>query len=91
MPDTYTSSEELQDFVSRNLTDDQYQAFEQLFNLMVKGELKTTKLNLYRYFDLLMRREWKDSNGEPIRDIVRYVQRNFALNSKILGRNEMLN
>jgi len=58
---------------------------------MVKGELKTTKLNLYRYFDLLMRREWKDSNGEPIRDIVRYVQRNFALNSKILGRNEMLN
>lgn len=91
MPETYSSSEELQDFVSRNLTDDQYQAFEQLFNLMIKGELKTTKLNLYRYFDLLMRREWKDSNGEPIRDIVRYVQRNFALNSKSSNRNEMMN
>ena len=39
MPNTYSSSEELQDFVSRNLTDDQYQAFEQLFNLMIKGEL----------------------------------------------------
>ena len=91
MPDTYTSSEELQDFVSRNLTDDQYQAFEQLFNLMIKGELKTTKIKLYQYFDLLMRREWKDSNGRPIRDIVRYVQRNFALNSKSSNRNEMMN
>ena len=91
MPDTYSSTEELQDFVSRNLTDDQYQAFKQLFNLMIKGELQTTKIKLYQYFDLLMRREWKDSNGEPIRDIVRYVQRNFALNSKASGRSQTMN
>ena len=49
---------------------------------MLKGELKTSKESLYRYFAQLIERDFKDHAGKPIKDLVRYVQRNFALNCK---------
>ncbi len=88
---TFKTFEELEDYVARNLNDEQYDAFKQLFAMMINGELKTTKQNLYRYFEQLMSRSWKDTNGKPIRDIVRYVQSNFALNYKPIRTNERMN
>ena len=88
---TFNSSEELEDYVCKNLNDEQYDAFKQLFAMMIKGELKTSKQNLYRYFQQLMSRDWKDSNGKPIRDIVRYVESNFAMNYKPIKTNERMN
>ncbi|MBR3251034.1 MAG: phage replisome organizer N-terminal domain-containing protein [Erysipelotrichaceae bacterium] len=87
----FNSSEELEDYVCKNLNDEQYDAFKQLFSMMIKGELKTSKQNLYRYFQQLMSRDWKDSNGKPIRDIVRYVESNFAMNYKPIKTNERMN
>ena len=68
--------------VTTSMNSEQYAAFYSLFELMKKGELKTTKDDLYKYFAKLSDRGWRDSNGKPIRDLVKYVQTNFALNSK---------
>ncbi len=75
-------SEDLAWSVTSKMNSEQYAAFYSLFNQMKSGQLKTTKDDLYRYFDKLYERDWKDSNGKPIRDLVKYVQTNFALNCK---------
>ena len=69
-------------YVANRMNSEQYAAFYSLFELMKKGELKTTKDDLYKYFAKLSDRDWRDSNGKPIRDLVKYVQTNFALNNK---------
>lgn len=76
------NSEELAWSVTNKMNSEQYAAFYSLFELMKSGQLNTTKDDLYRYFDKLYERDWKDANGMPIRDIVKYVQINFALNNK---------
>lgn len=76
------NSEELAWSVTRRMNSEQYAAFYSLFEQMKNGQLKTTKDDLYRYFNKLYERDWKDSNGKPIRDLVKYVQTNFALNSR---------
>lgn len=76
------NSEELVWSVTNKMNSEQYAAFYSLFEQMKSGQLKTTKDDLYRYFNRLYERDWKDSNGKPIRDLVKYVQTNFALNSR---------
>lgn len=76
------NSEELAWSVTNKMNSEQYAAFYSLFEQMKNGQLKTTKDDLYRYFNKLYERDWKDSNGKPIRDLVKYVQTNFALNSR---------
>ena len=81
---TYDSqnSKDLAWDVTRKMNSEQYAAFYSLFELMKKGELKTSKDDLYKYFYKLSERDWKDSDGRPIRDLVKYVQTNFDLNTK---------
>lgn len=76
------NSEELAWSVTNKMNSEQYAAFYSLFEQMKNEQLNTTKEDLYRYFNKLSERDWKDSNGKPIRDLVKYVQINFALNSK---------
>ena len=87
--DTFASdpvdSEELAWTVTRKMNGEQYAAFYSLMEKMKRGELNTSKDNLYRYFNKLSERDWKDSNGKPIKDLVKYVQTNFALNGRSLN------
>ena len=87
--DTFSSdpegSEDLAWTVTRKMNGEQYAAFYSLMEKMKRGEIKTSKDNLYRYFNKLAERDWKDSNGVPIKDLVKYVQTNFALNGKSLN------
>ena len=78
-------SEELAWTVTRKMNGEQYAAFYSLMEKMKRGELNTSKDDLYRYFNKLSERDWKDSNGKPIRDLVKYVQTNFALNGRSLN------
>ncbi len=76
------SHEDLAWSVAKSMNTEQYAAFYSLFELMKKGELRTTKDDLYKYFAKLSDRDWRDSNGKPIKDLVKYVRTNFTLNSK---------
>ena len=49
---------------------------------MKLGEVKTTRPNLTRYFEQMTARKWKDYSGRPIRNIVSYVEMNFAANAR---------
>ncbi|MBR0420814.1 MAG: phage replisome organizer N-terminal domain-containing protein [Erysipelotrichaceae bacterium] len=86
-----SDSEDLAWAVTRSMDAKQYAAFYTLFEKMKNGEIKTSKDNLYRYFDKLSKRGWKDNNGKPIRDLVKYVEMNFALNNRRLSDEGGLN
>ncbi len=79
-----SDSDDLAWTVTRNMNAKQYAAFYTLFEKMKNGDINTSKDNLYRYFDKLSKRDWKDSNGKPIKDLVKYVEMNFVLNNKHL-------
>ncbi|MBR4461570.1 MAG: phage replisome organizer N-terminal domain-containing protein [Erysipelotrichaceae bacterium] len=64
------------------LEEEQYAAWRELLRKMQLGELKTTRSNLTRYFEQMMKRSWKDFSGKPIRNIVSYVEMNFAANAR---------
>ncbi len=64
------------------LEEEQYAAWRELLRKMQLGELKTTRSNLTRYFEQMMRRSWKDFSGKPIRNIVSYVEMNFAAHAR---------
>ena len=66
----------------RTLNKEQYNAWESLLKKMQIGRLRTTRANLTRYFEQMQRREWKDFSGRPIRNIVSYVEMNFAANAR---------
>ncbi|MBR4421204.1 MAG: phage replisome organizer N-terminal domain-containing protein [Erysipelotrichaceae bacterium] len=64
------------------LEEEQYAAWRELLRKMQLGELKTTRSNLTRYFEQMMKRDWKDYSGKPIRNIVSYVEMNFAAHAR---------
>ncbi len=64
------------------LEEEQYAAWRELLRKMQLGELKTTRSNLTRYFEQMMKRSWKDYSGKPIRNIVSYVEMNFAAHAR---------
>lgn len=67
--------------ILRSLSEEQYDAWRQLLRKMEFGEVKTTRANLTRYFEQMAGRKWKDYSGRPIRNIVSYVEMNFAANA----------
>ncbi|MBR0419295.1 MAG: phage replisome organizer N-terminal domain-containing protein [Erysipelotrichaceae bacterium] len=64
------------------MTDEQYSAWKDLLKKMQLGELKTTRGNLTRYFEQMQKRNWNDYSGNPIRNIISYVEMNFAANAR---------
>ena len=64
------------------LEEEQYAAWRELLRKMKLGELKTTRSNLTRYFEQMIKRDWKDYSGKPIRNIVSYVEMNFAAHAR---------
>ncbi len=74
--------EQYENRILNALTDEQYDAWKQLLKKMQLGELKTTRPNLTRYFEQMASRSWKDFSGKPIRNIVSYVEMNFAANAR---------
>ena len=66
----------------KSLSNEQYNSWKELLRLMQLGELKTTRPNLTYYFEQMKNRGWKDFSGRPIRNIVSYVQMNFAANAR---------
>ena len=74
--------EQYENRILKGMTDEQYDAWRQLLKKMQMGELKTTRANLTRYFEQMMNRKWKDFSGKPIRNVVSYVEMNFAANAR---------
>ena len=74
--------EQYENRILNGFTNEQYDAWKQLLKKMQLGELKTTRPNLTRYFEQMTSRSWKDFSGKPIRNIVSYVEMNFAANAR---------
>ena len=83
-----SETESYEDYEERflnSLNEEQYNSWKELLRLMQLGELKTTRPNLTYYFEQMKNRGWKDFSGRPIRNIVSYVQMNFAANARDRG------
>ncbi len=69
------------DFYS-HLSSKQYDAFTELLQRSIRGEIRSSKESLFVFFKKMMTGGWKDAKGKPIKNIVSYVTTVFNATSE---------